>query len=185
MLSRLHSILRAGERWPGRGTRRVALMAPRPDRLWRKRPPSSSADYFVFLGESGAVISPTDQPAVFVHVCCLVERVAYRRDVVPALEHAKQHWFGRTDVRLHPGVFGTAMHPCLPLASIAARRAFAADFDALLTTLPFRQLPWRCSRQRDGRIRIVPNMCMTLPYPRGCHAYVGFRSGRINRRRDR
>lgn len=138
MLYRLLSILRTGEQWPGRAVQTVAPMTSRPDRLWRKRPARSSADYFVFLGESGAVTPLTDQPAVFVQVCCLVERVAYRRDIVPALEYAKQRWFGRTDVPLHPGVFGAAMHPCLPLASIAARRAFAAEFDALLTRLPFR-----------------------------------------------
>ena len=98
----------------------------------------SSRDYFVFLGESQVAGSPTGRPTVFVQACCLVERIAYCREVVPALEHFKQRWFGRTDVPLHPDLLRASTHPLKHLESLAARRAFAADFYALSTRLPFR-----------------------------------------------
>lgn len=135
--SGLRSGLLAGQRWPGHTgwAARINLGSDRSDvsdRSW------SSHDYFVFLGESRVAGSLSGRPTVFVQVCCLIERVAYCLEVVPALEHFKQRWFGRTDVPLLPGLLKASAHPFKRLESIAARRAFAADFYALMTRLPFR-----------------------------------------------
>lgn len=142
-----------GERWHEQ-MGWVARFAVGPDRrLATSNESCSSGDYFVFLGES-LIDSRLDRPSVFAQVCCLVERVAYLREIVPALEDFKQRWFGRSDLGLHPGVRRdpTDSHRCFE--STAVRRAFAADFYAFSMSLPFYLFAvavWWTGRWRRGK----------------------------------